>query len=1748
MIEGTAHTDLHSFLGRCLFLDLEAKADRIYRIGAVYGQESFERKGSFEVGEALARLDVFSRDVEMILGHNILAHDLPILKAIAPGLELLRKPVVDTLYLSPLAFPENPYHRLVKDYKLVRESLSDPIADARLAASVFEDQWKSFETTRDAGLRDLLSFYRFCFEQTTEDQTSNLGFTQVFEAIGTRATPLALDDAIQVFRKEAAGRVCLSTFDEVVLPVFQSERDRPALSYGLAWLRVAGSNSVLPPWVRHRFPILRQLLRSLRDIPCADPNCAYCRSTHDPHTQLKRYFGFSSFRTNPAGQDERGLQEDIVRHGMGDKPLLAILPTGGGKSLCYQLPALVHHCRRGLLTIVISPLQALMKDQVDNLAQKTGTPYAAHLSGLLTPPERGDVLERVRLGDVALLYVSPEQLRNNSFKKAISHREIGAWVFDEAHCISKWGHDFRPDYLYAGRFIREFAQEQGDPPPPVFCFTATAKLDVKLEIIEFFSRELNQNLKVFEGGVERENLRFEVRIVKEIHKPVEVYAILAERLHPSTDGAAVVYTSSRRKAEEIAHFLQAEGWEAEAFHAGLNAAVKRKVQDDFLAGKIRVIVATNAFGMGIDKDDVRLVLHADIPGSLENYLQEAGRAGRDLSDADCVLLYDEQDIEDQFSLGARSQLSHRDIAQILRGLKRAKRNQAGEIVITTGDLLRDDEVETSFDTGDNLADTKVKTAVAWLERAGFFTRDENTTRVFQGRPSVRSMEEARAKMKSLNLSSHQEKCWLAVFQEMINADSDKGLSADQLAELPVFQDKKDTSQGHENGEERKEESASLRVLRTLHSMAESGLIEKGLVLTAFVRHKVHNSSSELLKRICGLEEDMIKLLEEGGHDVHEDGWNYLSLRVLNQRLKDLGHGCTPDMLRGLLESISRDGKGLAGSHGSLRFQHEFQDRYRVKLLRSWDGLVTTAKRRRSVSLVVLDAILSRIPANASPSAELLVEFSVEDLTKAIRSNLFLSQEIKDPLAAADRGLLYLHEQKVIILQQGFAVFRPAMTIRILPDSRKGRYLKGDYEPLAQHYKERVFQVHVINEYARLGSERIRQALDLVLAYFTMAKSEFVRRFFPDRKEILERATAQESFRRIVDALGNPVQMGIVAAPPERNMLILAGPGSGKTRVVVHRCGYLLRVLRVPAKSILVVCFNHHAAVTLRRRLFDLVGDDARGVIVATYHSLAMILTGTSFYGLAEKSSGEEIRFDTLIPDAIRLLRGEVQLPGLEADEMRDRLLAGFRHILVDEYQDIDEDQYELISALAGRKEQDPDCKLSILAVGDDDQNIYTFRGANVEFIRRFQTDYDAQVHYLTQNYRSTANIIKASNSLISHNRDRMKNQYPILINKDKIRERPGGEWESLDPVVQGRVQMIEVRDAKEQIAALMAEVVRINGIKPDLRWTDFAILARTRELLHPVRAMCELRNIPFAWTFGRETVPPLHRLWEVVRLLCSLRAFDKTRIRASEAQSILSQTATDTGDNPWWALIKELIRGYEEETGDAALPVPSLIESLYDSLVELRREQSIGNGVFLATLHGAKGMEFPHVFILDGGWREEVDSPKREEERRIFYVGMTRAKQTLCLFRRKDLRNPHVGLVSGDSVMERQLVGLEQLPEQVMRLRYEPLSLADLYISSAGKYPETHPIHSHLSALEPGAMLFMRRIEERVGLFDNEGICIAHLSRQGASQWMDRLERVKTVRIIGMILREKRLEADEYRSQCLVDSWEVPWVEVVWTP
>jgi len=243
-------------------------------------------------------------------------------------------------------------------------------------------------------------------------------------------------------------------------------------------------------------------------------------------------------------------------------------------------------------------------------------------------------------------------------------------------------------------------------------------------------------------------------------------------------------------------------------------------------------------------------------------------------------------------------------------------------------------------------------------------------------------------------------------------------------------------------------------------------------------------------------------------------------------------------------------------------------------------------------------------------------------------------------------------------------------------------------------------------------------MSFIVDYFSLDRDEFVRRYFAGRKEVLEMATTEAAHRRILTDLRNPEQQAIVAAPLDGNHLVLAGPGSGKTRVIVHRVAWLLRECMVLPEEVMVLAYNRSAAVEVKRRLWELIGPDAAGVSVQTLHGLALRLTGTSYAVAAER--GEAIQFDSVIKAATQMLKQAEQGDDVGPSVQRDRLLAGLRHLLVDEYQDVNADHFALISAVAGRTLNSEEDRLSLLVVGDDDQNVYAFGGANVRFIRQFE--------------------------------------------------------------------------------------------------------------------------------------------------------------------------------------------------------------------------------------------------------------------------------------------------------------------------------------------------------------------------------------------------------------------------------------------
>lgn len=344
-----------------------------------------------------------------------------------------------------------------------------------------------------------------------------------------------------------------------------------------------------------------------------------------PREVLRTYYGYHDFRP---------LQQEIINSVLEGHDTLALLPTGGGKSLCFQIPALVKQC----LCLVITPLIALMRDQIENL-RKRDIRAAAIYSGMTYEQQR-IALDNCQFGPYRFLYVSPERLESADFRKRLAQLPIGLVAVDEAHCVCEWGYDFRPSYL---RIAQLWENMPPDKHVPILALTATATQEVQTDIMRKLTNQqspiTNHQWNVFRQSFHRENLRYVVRNCADSEDKLKQIV----RIMNGVPGTGIIYVRNRKRCKELCEWLQAQGLSADFYHAGLDAAERARKQTLWKDGKTRVMVCTNAFGMGIDKPDVRFVAHYDLPSSIEAYFQEAGRAGRDGKQAFCVLLYAPED-------------------------------------------------------------------------------------------------------------------------------------------------------------------------------------------------------------------------------------------------------------------------------------------------------------------------------------------------------------------------------------------------------------------------------------------------------------------------------------------------------------------------------------------------------------------------------------------------------------------------------------------------------------------------------------------------------------------------------------------------------------------------------------------------------------------------------------------------------------------------------------------------------------------------------------------------------------------------------------------------------------------------------------------------------------------------------------------------------------------------------------------------
>ena len=689
--------------------------------------ERLVKKTNHFIINSITEFKKFIQKVKFISGHNIFDHDLKYLQTTSLNQLASQKGIIDTLYLSPLLFPKKPYHNLVKDDKLQTDEVNNPLNDSKKAKELFFDECSAFHKL-DEEFKEIL-YHLLKNQKEFKDFFLYLNFQKKNK------------DAVPLIARYFQNKICKNVKLQKIID------DHPlTLAYALALIHCNDRYSILPVWVIKNFPNIGRIFHLLKGNPCLN-NCSYCDEKLNVKNGLKYYFNFDSFKI----YEGKNLQEQAAQAAIDGRSLLAIFPTGGGKSITFQVPALMEGENLRGLTVVISPLQSLMKDQVDNLEERQIT-NAVTINGLLDPIERQKACERVQNGHASLLYIAPESLRSKTIGNLLLGRNIVRFVIDEAHCFSTWGQDFRVDYLYIADFIKSIQEEKNlEDGIPVSCFTATAKQKVIEDIQKYFKERLNLELRLYHSKASRTNLNYKVFSMEDDNKK---YHFIRDLIREKENCPTIIYVSRTSKASELAEKLKSDDFNAEVYHGKMKADDKIRNQNAFIQGDINVIVATSAFGMGVDKKDVVLVIHYEISNSLENYIQEAGRGGRDENIiADCFVLFNEDDLDKHFILLNQTKLYAKEINQIWRTIKDLAKAPRFAVSQSALEIAK----ERGWSENQSDIETRVKTAINALEEVGYLKRGQNIPRIYANSIQTKTQIEAANKIIRSHRFTEKEK-------------------------------------------------------------------------------------------------------------------------------------------------------------------------------------------------------------------------------------------------------------------------------------------------------------------------------------------------------------------------------------------------------------------------------------------------------------------------------------------------------------------------------------------------------------------------------------------------------------------------------------------------------------------------------------------------------------------------------------------------------------------------------------------------------------------------------------------------------------------------------------------------------------------------------------------------------------------------------------------------------------------------------
>ncbi len=1423
----------------------------------------------------------FISDCLFVCGHNIFAHDL---KYLSKDIEESNQEhvFIDTLPLSPLLFPKKPYHHLVKDDKLQSTDLNNPLNDAKKAEKLFYDEVEAFNQ---------LSFELRCIYCSLLAQFEQ--FRGFFSFLDCRSQGNTADE----IRKEFAGKICENTDLESLIASYPVE-----LAYALANIYTDDKYSVIPAWVNKNYPDVNMVMEFLRDVPCRE-RCEYCRNHLDIHKSLKRLFGFDSFRT----YNGEPLQENAAQAAAKGYSLLAIFPTGGGKSLTFQLPALMAGETVRGLTVVISPLQSLMKDQVDNLEQK-GITDAVTINGLLNPLERSDAIARVMDGSASILYISPESLRSSSIENLLLSRNVVRFVIDEAHCFSAWGQDFRVDYLYIGDFIRTLQEKKNlSTPIPISCFTATAKQKVISDIREYFRQKLNVELTIYSTDAARENLRYEV-LFRESEE--EKYSTLRNLIR-AKNCPTIVYVSSTKKAAELAARLTRDGLKALPFHGKMENREKVENQNSFMMGLpdgVDIMVATSAFGMGVDKNNVGLVVHYTISNSLEDYVQEAGRAGRDPSlKADCYVLFNESDLDNHFARLSQQKLSINEIKQVWKAVKQLS-GRRGSFTRSALEIAR----QAGWNENVRDIETRVKTAIAALENAGYVKRGKNVPHVFADGILAKNMQEAGEKIDASQILSVKEKQQAKrIMSSLISAkyrSKNPEMASDADTRVDTIADREGLSY--------------LEISRLLDILRKEKILADSQDMSAFINQSDTQSRSEnVLTRIAALERYLIQSLPEAGCSSYKElNDGAVRAEIKAATVKDVQKILNYWQTSGYIDKI------MAASGQQFRFVRKFES----------DIMLPAFERKQDVAQYIISYLYSKIDEEKHLTE---VNFSILELTEAYNGieSLF-KQDYQASLEDIRSAVLYLNKIGAMTLDGGFLVFSNALQVERIENNNTIQYKKEDYEQLKNFYDQKIQQVHIVGKYAQLMTKDYTEAQTFVHDYFQMDYMLFIRKYL--RGEDIKRPITSERYNRIFGEL-SAKQREIIDDDTSQYIVVAAGPGSGKTKVLVHKLASLLLLEDVKSEQLLMLTFSRSAAMEFKERLVSLIGSPAYYLEIKTFHSYCFDLLGR--VGNLEDSK-----------DVVK-----------RACELISRNEADMGHItktvlVIDEAQDMDEHSFALVKALMSSNED-----MRVIAVGDDDQNIFEFRGSSSKYLFSLLIDYEATKYELIENFRSRKALVSLANCYAGTLKNRMKT-HPI----EAVQNLPG---------------ICRITDYKTP----NLETATVKMLRENYSLGTCCVLTATND--------SALRIVALLHQEGYKA--------KLIQAIDGFALYDLAEIRTFVQYLGMHDSEPIISQETWIEAVERLKSDF---TGSICLQdclafinrfdkvtptkfrsdfMEYINESSYEDIVSGDKEQ-----ILVSTIHKSKGREFDSVYMVLNNY---VVSDA--ESRRVLYVGMTRAKKELYI-------------------------------------------------------------------------------------------------------------------------------------------------------